>query len=814
MKKRIQWIGLILLSLIMSGCQPIEEEKYYDVIFYDAQDQIYATQHVLEGEDALPPTPPTKEGYVFVEWDTDFTNINQDLSVRPIFEIEEEGTYYRVLFYVDRDVISVQQVLEHTSALEPSEPVKEGYTFIGWSSTFDVITSDLEVYALFEKDTLVPERIQYASYVSDWVYTPQEPMQNVLDQLNYETSLVLVMHAIVYGGFREADRIHYYDADNYRSRNVYGFEIALDQHGVVIDKNVLVDLPQGGFILSGHSSTATLLQDQILIGDVVRYDRSLAIAECFRDPAISNVIGLQIQIEQVIDQVESANEDYLALDYALIYEKINEAIAIYNTLTTTYNASFDTAAKRLLIDVAFLMVEGRAVQTRAFWHYPLRSSIYPETSLESVQALLDQVVTLGFNTIYINTNFNGSSIYQSDYLIQRLTTLYSYGTYKDYLECFVEEAHLRGLKVIAWTNTLIGGDGSITNYYTSRNWIQIGYQGENNTNGMYFLDISNPDVQTFLGNVFYELADEYNLDGIEFDFIRYPSGNLYSYTGVISDTSGIKDHGFTDSFINAFMEYKSLTGDLRVLLAQSETLRVEWLNFKRALLNDTVEMLVTTIHSTKPDMLITAAVMPNATSANNVYLQNWAHWINEGWIDILDPMVYTGDTESVISQLTAMKNTVNGRAQIVAGIYPDSGGISSSVVAQQFSRVQETFDMGWCKFSGRSFLTSVPAMNSYQGMARHYTVTPHDTYEQIVLAYIVDSLDKIEHYYQYQDTTSDYTSLLNRLQTIYLEWDSQAMEIDTILNELTLDINAISNATIRDKLIRTILYISELQPTE
>ena len=65
----------------------------------------------------------------------------------------------------------------------------------------------------------------------------------------------------------------------------------------------------------------------------------------------------------------------------------------------------------------------------------------------------------GINRIYLNTNFNGSSIYKSQYLNQLIANNYNYEGYKDYLECFIEEAHKRNIEVYAWTNTLIAGDG-------------------------------------------------------------------------------------------------------------------------------------------------------------------------------------------------------------------------------------------------------------------------------------------------------------------------------------------------------------------
>ena len=61
----------------------------------------------------------------------------------------------------------------------------------------------------------------------------------------------------------------YYDATCYRERNSYGYEVAVDKNGIVIQKDVLVSLPQGGYILSGHSAAATFIIDYIQLKDKI-----------------------------------------------------------------------------------------------------------------------------------------------------------------------------------------------------------------------------------------------------------------------------------------------------------------------------------------------------------------------------------------------------------------------------------------------------------------------------------------------------------------------------------------------------------------
>jgi uncharacterized lipoprotein YddW (UPF0748 family) len=870
MNKIIRLIMIFFVVFIIAGCN-LDNNTYYKVTFLDDEGTVLATDSVLEGNDATAPSVSDKEGYKFVGWDKEFTNVTEDLEVTAIFkrafkvtflgvddeviktELVVEGSsptepdvpevpgyifirwdksfrnvtsdmeiraeyirVYTVVFYdQDGNVIKTQEVFEGNNATAPSKPIKEGYRFVGWDKDFTNVQSDLEVHPIFEWiDPLA--RVKYSSYVTLFEYFERAPLSDLLKQLDYETSLEKVIPVVYHGKFRNTNQLHYYDASNYMDRNIYGFEVAVDASGIVVDSGTLVELPSGGFILSGHGTQATYLKEEIKIGDVIVYNyvsgAASNTANVYRNYEISNVIGLGVEISKAIAKVENAfyNEMY-AVDYETIIEKLNLAISNYNNLVDAYDYNTFADARGYLLNVDFLLVEGVPVQVKSFWHYPLRSGSYAEASLQEVQILLDQIQETGFNRVYLNTNFGGYSIYKSEYLIQKLSTNRTYGDYKDYLECFVTEAHRRGIEVYAWTNTLICGDGAVHSSYRDRGWIQIGYHGEDNFNGMYFLDISNPEVQIFLENIFRELASNYELDGIEYDFIRYPSGNLNSYSGTITNTSGIKDSGYTDSFISLFKERVGFSGDIKSYLNSSKANRDTWLNFKQELLNDTVEMLSTTIKTARPGIKVSAAVMPSTSSARTAYQQDWEYWIDKGWVDVLEPMIYSGNTSYVINSLLEMYDLVDGRAEIVAGIFPEDNDSMLGLNADQIAAIGDAAPVGWAKFSSKKILSSSYLLHSMGLMNRVYTVRPNADINEIYYAYVYDLIDKVENFYQYVDNTKDYTALYNTLNDAFKTAKAATKsEILATLNIIEGELNTIGIVKIKDRLLNTLEYIESL----
>ena len=58
--------------------------------------------------------------------------------------------YYTVNFYVDGVIIKTEEVKLHFPAQAPETPLKQGYTFTGWSKDFSKIEGDLDVHAIYE----------------------------------------------------------------------------------------------------------------------------------------------------------------------------------------------------------------------------------------------------------------------------------------------------------------------------------------------------------------------------------------------------------------------------------------------------------------------------------------------------------------------------------------------------------------------------------------------------------------------------------------------------------------------------------------
>ena len=132
------------------------------------------TQTVTYGSTYGELPTPTRKGYTFVGW---FTNPNSGTQVKADAEVTTAAdrtlhahwtqNIHTVTIKDDKDgkVIESQRIPEGGMAKKPAkEPVREGYTFVGWQANgaawdFDqnVVERDTEIIALWEKVVIAPD---------------------------------------------------------------------------------------------------------------------------------------------------------------------------------------------------------------------------------------------------------------------------------------------------------------------------------------------------------------------------------------------------------------------------------------------------------------------------------------------------------------------------------------------------------------------------------------------------------------------------------------------------------------------------------
>lgn len=154
-------ITAIIIVLLIGNKKTIT----YDISFETNGGSLVESQIVNEGEQVKKPVDPTKDGYMFVEWTYqgktyDFSlEVTSNLTLTAKwFELEEDVETFIVKFETDGGTTISNQIVEKGNKVaKPIDPVKEGYTFEGWTLNGEVydfeknVEENIELKAKWEK---------------------------------------------------------------------------------------------------------------------------------------------------------------------------------------------------------------------------------------------------------------------------------------------------------------------------------------------------------------------------------------------------------------------------------------------------------------------------------------------------------------------------------------------------------------------------------------------------------------------------------------------------------------------------------------
>ena len=153
----IEWIGLPVNTFEYLGNRDFPE---YDVTFVTDERGRFTsggnpdqqTQRVSYGMGANPPTVQEATGYIFDDWDQDYSYIEGELTI--------SAKYKKEIYRVDFDIKADQGTLDYgsttqyipfqESALSPQLKPKRGHSLVGWDQNFRKVETTLDVQALYE----------------------------------------------------------------------------------------------------------------------------------------------------------------------------------------------------------------------------------------------------------------------------------------------------------------------------------------------------------------------------------------------------------------------------------------------------------------------------------------------------------------------------------------------------------------------------------------------------------------------------------------------------------------------------------------
>lgn len=230
----------------------------------------------------------------------------------------------------------------------------------------------------------------------------------------------------------------------------------------------------------------------------------------------------------------------------------------------------------------------------------------------SAEQMLDQVKSLGLNTVILHVRPFADAMYPSRYFSWSKYVTGTAGQNPGYdpLAIFLKQAHTKGLKLHAWINPYrIGSPANVPENSIIRQWAQEQEDFILTHEKNWYLNPAVPQVRQLVIDGVKEIMEAYPVDGIHFDDYFYPTA----------------DPGFDSA------SYQKAQTDLSL---------EEW---RMENVNQLIREVYQTIRTSHPKLLF--GVSPSGIVKNNydsIYADVKKWGTQTGYVDYLCPQIYFG----------------------------------------------------------------------------------------------------------------------------------------------------------------------------
>jgi len=184
----------------------------------------------------------------------------------------------------------------------------------------------------------------------------------------------------------------------------------------------------------------------------------------------------------------------------------------------------------------------------------------------------------------------------------------------------------------------------------------------------------------------WEMAERYDIDGLQYDFIRYPNA-----MGCFCKVCRERFERETGEPVKDWP--KDVVEGQR---------HAAWVEFRCARISDIVKYVSAGVRQRNPKLRLSAAVFRDWPTCRENNGQDWVRWCREGWLDEVFPMNYTLDPNAFAARTTTHREALPPGFPLIEGIGTDSGAgsmQSADDLAVQVALARQLGAQGWCCFA-------------------------------------------------------------------------------------------------------------------
>ncbi len=471
--------------------------------------------------------------------------------------------------------------------------------------------------------------------------------------------------------------------------NQWGSE-AIVENGIVVavgQNNSLI--PSNGFVLSGHGKAKYWITENLLPGTEIEIVGQQAVA---LTTATSLIYQTRARLKLVREALDKARATAAQDRCAASQFDLEMAVAHLKRGRTHRAGRLAMRARQKAMEAFALTKPSRSREGRGVWYR------LTEKNPGQLKKTIARLKRNGFNLIFPETIYWGYSIYppptsgspkqsasEATPFFQQNPAFRGW----DPLKTLIDVAHKNGIQVHVWVHVFFIGFKDSPLIESHPQWIARNKRGEAASTleeGYHYFCMSNEEVRSFLLENYKALVMNYEIDGFQLDYIRYPVSEPF-------EEGYCYCHSCRGKFFDQY-------GYDPVDLSPSETpeLWEKWTAFREEQISSFVQTVSTTLRQLKPDLKISADVFPELEDARRSKFQNWAEWAQNEWVDFLCPMAYSTDVGAVRKNVGDMREIVPPALPIFVGLAPYLG-LSGDALLDQIEATQQEGADGVVLFS-------------------------------------------------------------------------------------------------------------------
>lgn len=345
--------------------------------------------------------------------------------------------------------------------------------------------------------------------------------------------------------------------------------------------------------------------------------------------------------------------------------------------------------------------------------YELRGAwMHPDDAFD-YEAVAEEMAAANFNAMFPIVCGPNYAKYPSAYVPQY--------TERDHVQECIDAAHARGIEVHTWKanwQSSASRNPELHQRYIDEGRMVVSFEeakgGEDPSRygwNRIWLDPSDERNRELEFDMMMELVEKYDVDGIHFDFMRYPD-QRYCYC---------------ERCHRKFEEWAGVTvEDWPDDCAGTGPLADRYFDWRRHLQTSLVERIARGARERDPDIKLSLAARASMTGSYHGDAQDWVTWAREHYLDLLCPMDYTPSVQVLREKVRPQVEAVNGAIPVYAGIGVSSARSDTPVnLSQQICAARELGADGFLIFALSPFARAMLPEIARGVTSEPVTIMPH-----------------------------------------------------------------------------------------